>query len=153
MTDSLSAFREVSTGETVGAARSGVKRALLLFEFDEALLGVPAESVDAVIAWRKPAPLPCATSGFAGVVQDRGRIVAVLDSPVAGSARGPRAARRLIVCVTPRGFVGLPADGTRGVAVVELAAAHSGDALVDSSEGPLVVVDPSALVESEREVP
>lgn len=115
------------------------------------MLGVPAESVDAVIAWLAPARLPCATAGFAGVVQDRGRIVAVLESPLGAGAGESRAGRRLIVCGTPRGFVGIPAETTRGVSTVELARDASAGELVDSSEGPLTIVDPVALIAAARE--
>ncbi|UJR82632.1 chemotaxis protein CheW [Sandaracinus amylolyticus] len=152
MTDPLSRFREdLSGGQGHAESSARHRRALLLFEHGGALLGVPAESVDAVIAWQAPARLPCATAGIAGVVQDRGRIVAVLESPLGESERETRAVRRLIVCGTTRGFVGIPAETTRGVSTVELARDATPGELVDSSEGPLTIVDPIALISAVRE--
>lgn len=127
-----------------------MRRALLLFDHGGSLLGVPAQVVDAVIGWRAPARLPCATPGFAGVVQDRGRIVAVLESPLGASGASPTTPRRLIVCSTPRGFVGIPAETTRGVSTVELATDAAAFELVDSSEGPLTIVDPLVVVDAQR---
>lgn len=122
--------------------------ALLLFDFEGVLMAVPAGAVDAVIGWRTPARLPCATAGIAGVVQDRGRVVTVLESPLTISAPPDRATpHRLIVCKTPKGFVGIPAEATRAVGTVYLAIEPISGEPVDSSEGPLTVVDPTHLVE------
>ena len=145
MNDPLAMFREESSAGDAAVTKLTHRRSLLLFEHDGALLGVPAEAVDGVIAWRNPVRLPRASAGFAGVVQDRGRIVAVLESPLGGVKAEPRAARRLVVCATARGFLGLPADTTRGVTVVEFAIEPPPGEIVDSSEGPLTLVLPALL--------
>lgn len=149
--DPLSSFRDDTGFESELSAEVEEllhAHALLLFDFDGVLMGVPASTVDAVIGWRTPSRLPCATVGIAGVVQDRGRVVTVLESPLATSAPPSGATpHRLIVCKTKKGFVGIPAEATRAVGTVYLAIEPISGEPIDSSEGPLTVVDPTYLVE------
>ncbi len=120
---------------------------LLLFEHGGVAYGIRAESVDVVVAWSEPAPLPASVAGFAGVLQDRGRVVAILTSPLGRSVAGEVESRRIVICKTRRGFVGLPCVRTREVGLVQLAAAPVPGEVVDSSAGPLVFVDAEHLVE------
>jgi chemotaxis signal transduction protein len=146
MQDPLQRFRdqEVSQEED---ERAGHELILLVFEHGGVLYAVPASAVDAVVAWHKPAPLPASIPGFAGVVQDRGRIVAVLISPLGKAVeQGGEAPRRIVICSTPRGFLGLPCAETRHIGSVRLASEPAGGDLVDSSSGPVVYVDPITLV-------
>jgi chemotaxis signal transduction protein len=142
MFDPLARFRD-EPGE-VSEAVVGTSATLLLYQHDEELLGIEASLIDAVIPWRAPSPMPCSHSWFIGVVQDRGRIVPVLDATHTASSRPPQ---RIIVCTTPRGLVGLPAHGTRGVSTVVLASEPTSGALVDSDIGPIKYVSPTDLVE------
>jgi chemotaxis signal transduction protein len=142
MFDPLARFRD-EPGE-VSEAAAGTSATLLLYEHDEELVGIDASLIDAVIPWRAPAPLPCSHSWFVGVVQDRGRIVPVLDATRTASTRPPQ---RIVVCTTPRGLVGLPAHSTRGVSVVLLASEPTSGMLVDSDTGPIKYVSPTDLVE------
>lgn len=119
----------------------------MLFEHAGVSFGVPAEAVDVVVAWSPPAPLPASVPGFAGVLQDRGRVVAILTSPLARPRTAEAEERRIVICKTRRGFVGLPCSRTREVGLVELAAPLVPGEVVDSSAGPLVFVDPEVLVE------
>jgi chemotaxis signal transduction protein len=149
--DPLSLFRSEADDESGPSAADDELlhvRALLIFDFDGVLMGVPASSVDAVIGWRTPSRLPCATPGIAGVVQDRGRIVTVFEGPL-GTAKSQSSStpHRLIVCRTVQGFVGIPAETTRAVGTVYLAIEPISGEPVDSSEGPITVVDPEHLVE------
>jgi chemotaxis signal transduction protein len=145
--DALAAFRGEGEESDHREDDRRVSRTLLLFEFDGSILGVQADRVDAVIPWRDPAPLPSASASVAGVVQDRGRIVAVLRTPLAATSTDKKASsRRILVCATQRGFLGLPADSTRGVLSVDLASEPAPGELVDSSQGPLAYVDPNALI-------
>jgi chemotaxis signal transduction protein len=121
---------------------------LLLFQHNGIAYGVPARSVDAVVAWRKPARLPASVPGVAGVVQDRGRVIAVLASPLGESTDDRGTHRRMVICTTRRGFLGLPCDETRQIGTVTLAQEPAAGEAVDSSSGPLVYVDPDVLAES-----
>lgn len=142
MSDALAPFRD-EPGETETRA-AGTSATLLLFEQDEELVGVEATTIDAVIPWRAPSPLPCSHAWFSGVVQDRGRIVPVLDASRGASTKVPQ---RIVVCTTARGLVGLPAQGTRGVTSVLLAQEPRSGALVDSDIGPIRFVAAEELVE------
>lgn len=142
MSDALEAFREEPSEATEAAA--GISAILLLFEHDQELVGIEATLIDTVIPWRAPSPLPCSHSWFTGVVQDRGRIVPVLEEARGAQTRLPQ---RIVVCTTPRGLVGLPAHGTRGVQTVLLANEPRSGALVDSDIGPIKFIAPTDLVE------
>ena len=142
--DELHRFR--TDGSEDDADESGVggfSQSLLLFEYSDQLLGVSAEVVDAVIAWRQPARMPGSPPSLAGVVQDRGRIVAVLRSPLGDGASVD--CQRILVVSTAYGYIGLPAQETREVRTVELADEPVSGGLIDSSEGPLTYLDPEAI--------
>ncbi|MCB9596743.1 MAG: chemotaxis protein CheW [Sandaracinaceae bacterium] len=146
MDDPLAPFRE---GERARDAEveTTCERDLLLFEHGGVAYAVPASSVDVVVAWNPPAPLPASVPGFAGVLQDRGRVVAILTSPLARPRAGETEERRIVICSTRRGFIGLPCVRTSDVGPVRLAAAPVPGEVVDSSRGPVVFVDPELLVD------
>lgn len=145
MEDPLERFR-AGEDEQQDESSSGPERDLLLFVYSGVSYGIPAEAVDVVIAWDDPAPLPASLPGFAGVLQDRGRVVSVLASPLGRPVEGRVEARRIVICATARGFLGLPCTATREVGPVTLAATPTPGEVVDSSEGPIVYVDPEALL-------
>jgi chemotaxis signal transduction protein len=88
---------------------------LLMFEHGGEAYAVPAASVEGVIPWRNPAPVPGAAPHVRGVVQDRGRIVTVLCHPTGRNLDSRDEPRRIILCRTPEGLIGLPASITRAV--------------------------------------
>lgn len=121
---------------------------LLVFAHGDTTYAVPARSVDAVVAWRRPAQLPASVPGVAGVVQDRGRVVVVLDSPLGRPADRAEDDRRVVICATERGLLGLPCRQTRQVGTVSFAHVPTTGELVDSSSGPLIYLDPAVVAES-----
>jgi chemotaxis signal transduction protein len=133
----------MAAGAVTAETEPSVVRMLLLFTYGEKLFGVPADAVDGVVGWVKPSPLPAVSSRIQGIVHDRGRVVTVLHRPDADPPAEHENPKRLVLCRTERGLLGLPAVQTRSIASVELAGASG--ALVDSSEGPLVLVDPEEL--------
>ncbi len=147
MGDPLEPFRSKAVEEEV--AEGGEAHDLLLFEYGERVHGIRAASVDAVVAHQPPAPLPATVQAVAGVVQDRGRVVVVLRSPT-GAPEDAGVVRRLLICRTERGFVGLPCSTTRQVGRVVVNEPLTPGKLLDSSEGPILFVDPHHLVESLR---
>jgi len=132
--------------ETATGSSSKLTHELLTFEFLGQKFGVEARTVDTVIAWRDPVPLPRGGQDVRGVIQDKGRIVAVLAHPAAGNAGSAhRNPSRIIVCTTSRGYVGLPAMAAE-VGAVHLHASPTAGAVVDSSVGAITYVDPEELV-------
>lgn len=146
MDDPLERFRQRDLAHAA-EARPTHEQDLLLFEHAGVSYAVPAGAVDVVVAWNDPAPLPASVAGFAGVLQDRGRVVAILTSPLARPRRAEAVDRRIVICATRRGFIGLPCERTSEVGPVQLAAPPIPGEVVDSSRGPLVFVDPERLVE------
>lgn len=118
----------------------GSEVTLLLFSQGDALLAVEAQRVDSIIPWRAPAPLPMASAAVAGVVQDRGRVIAVRRLTVEGATP-----QRIIVCTTDEGLIGIPATTTRAIGPVVLRPSLVFGAPTDSSEGVLTVLDPAAI--------
>lgn len=141
--DPLAPFRD-GGASPVGAQDYPIRRRLLIFHFGALQLAVPAEAVDAVISFRRPSPIPLSDVVWAGVVQDRGRVVAVLRKPFE-SAGDIASARRILVCRTRRGYVGIPARRTRGVFDVGLAHEPIPGEVLASTEGNLTFLDPPYL--------
>ena len=118
---------------------------VLVFSYGQVLFAVPARVAETVIRWQDPMPLPGASAAFMGVVQNRGRIVTVMRHPAGTSGQEMPALTRIIVCATPRGHLGLPASGTRGV--IEVAGvALKPSAVFDSTFGPVTFVAPDEIV-------
>lgn len=113
---------------------------LLVIEQGSVLLGVLASAVDAVIPWQAPEPLPRSSPHVLGVVQDRGRLVAVHRHPDMNQPP-----RRLAVCATSYGLVGLAVTGTRQVGTVSLVGEARFGTPLNTSVGDLTLIDPEQI--------
>ncbi len=117
---------------------------MLVFELEGDRWAIEARRVDSVVAWRPPAPIPEAGTQLAGVVQDAGRIIAVLNNPL---GRPPRdrahSPNRIVVCNTERGLIGLPATSTFGIEALE--ARGGAGSTLESPQGPAIILDPNDI--------
>ncbi|HEX6274819.1 MAG TPA: chemotaxis protein CheW [Polyangiaceae bacterium] len=118
---------------------------ILMFELADEAYAVPAAAVEGVVPWRDPAPVPGASSHVRGVIQDRGRIVAVLRHPTGRNVEANGEPRRMILCSTPEGLVGLPASVTRAVTQAEYSGEPKLHAVYASKEGAYTFVAPHRL--------
>jgi chemotaxis signal transduction protein len=137
----LSAF-ERDEGDELEKREDRTDCELLVIEQGELLIGVPARAVDSVVPWSQPAALPRTSRWVLGVVQDRGRLVAVRRAE-----RGSTNAQRIVLCVTQRGLVGIPATSTRSVGTVRIHGTLRYGQPLDTDQGALTVLDPEALAE------
>ncbi|WP_437677800.1 chemotaxis protein CheW [Sorangium sp. So ce131] len=117
----------------------------LLFDLGGVTFALRAQQVEEVIAWRAPSPLPRTDPRVMGVLQDRGRIVVIVSVPLAEPTAPPR---RIVVCRTQRGYLGLPAGNTRCVAAVEVYGELQPSAVVDTSEGAVTFLDVAQLLDA-----
>ena len=85
---------------------------------------------------------------FLCFIQDRGRIVVVMSHPT-GSAvlEPPLEVKRIVICNTARGHIGLPAMATHTVGTVELMSKPQPSAVYDSKFGTFTYIDPSRFVD------
>lgn len=120
---------------------SSIVRDLLLFEYEGERYGLLAATVDAVVPWRRPAALPGAEMRVLGVIQDRGRIVVLIAHPVGRPTDGRGEGKRIIICNTGRGYVGVPASVTNTVAGVELQSEPTPLSIHDSPYGPFTFLE------------
>jgi chemotaxis signal transduction protein len=118
---------------------------LLMFEYAGDAYAVRASSVDGVVPWKAPSPVPGASPRVRGVIQDRGRIVTVLTHPAGRAAALSVEPLRIIVCDTRAGLVGLPATATRAVWSAELAADPVAGAVYDGAKGAYLFIDASRI--------
>ena len=139
--DELSAF-EHDDGEVLETRDDATECELLVIEQGELVLGLLAEHVDSVVPWSSPAALPKASPSVLGIIQDRGRLVAV-RRPHKATGR----AQRVVLCATSKGLVGIPATGTRSIGTVRVRGAMVFGRPVDTDQGTLTVLDLEALVE------
>ncbi|WP_437624276.1 chemotaxis protein CheW [Sorangium sp. So ce1151] len=123
---------------------------LLLFELGAVTFALRALQVEEVIGWRTPSPLPRADARVMGILQDRGRIIVIVSAPLAGPAAAPL---RIVVCRTPRGYLGLPAGKTRCVAAVKVFGELLPKAVVDTSEGVVTFLDVTHLLDASEAAP
>ncbi len=125
---------------------------LLVFEYGNDLFAVPAPCVDSIVTWKEPVSLPGSDPRVFGVIQDRGRIVTLVCHPTGRRVEGPSAVqpKRVIICTTPRGHVGLPATTTRVVGSIELTCAPSPFSVCDSDLGPFTYLDPTTYPDTEE---
>jgi chemotaxis signal transduction protein len=152
VSDELSEFREPD-GEGSRSdddAVSRVFRDLLVFEYAGHRYAIPAGCVEGVVPWKSPVAMPQAHARVRGVIQDRGQIVVLMAHPT-GRADASEAgqAKRIIICSTPRGKIGLPAFATNTVGSVELMSDPAPFAVHDSKLGPFMYLDPTRYVENE----
>lgn len=144
MSTELSAFIDSDEGSRLEERLDLVIKDLLVFECGGDLYGLPAGCVDGVVTWKLPAPVPGSDRRVRGVLQDRGRIVVLMVHPTGRSDRdAPRDAKRIVICQTPRGLIGLPATSTRAVGPVELNVEPTPFAVHDSKLGPFTYLDPT----------
>lgn len=127
------------------AARTAavVQRDLLVFEYGRDRFAVEAQRVESVVPWKAPSRIPGADSRVDGVIQDRGRIVVVMAHP-AGITPGPNRpeGKRIVVCSTARGHIGLPATSARAVGSFSLGVEPTPLSVHDSPLGAFTFLDP-----------
>jgi hypothetical protein len=126
--------------------RKEIIRDLLLFEYGGATFALAAQQVEEVIAWRPPLPLPRTDARVMGILQDRGRIIAILENRISSVSETPL---RVIICRTPRGYLGLPAGRTRCADSIKVYGDLAPNAVIDTSEGLFTFLDPVQLAASQ----
>ncbi len=139
--DEVSEFRDETGAETAARALTE-QREVLVFELHGVGFAVPARRVDSVVSFKPPSPVPDGSPALAGVIQHAGRIIAVLKHPLGVPEEQREAPARVIVCLTERGLIGLPASQTRGIASIAL----DGRETVETPYGAAVLVDPEKTV-------
>jgi hypothetical protein len=124
-------------------AAKAVQRDLLVFEFGRDRFAVEAQRVESVVPWKAPSRIPGTDTRVRGVIQDRGRIVVVMAHP-SGSAPGPNPpeGKRIVVCNTARGHIGLPATTARAVGNFTLGSEPTALSVHDSPLGAFTYLDP-----------
>jgi chemotaxis signal transduction protein len=134
---------EASRENALKASTTGVQRDLLVFEFGRDRFAVEARRVESVVPWRMPSRIPGTDSRVHGVIQDRGRIVVVMAHP-AGITPGPSPpeGKRIVVCNTARGHIGLPATSARAVGGFSLSVEPTPLSVHDSPLGAFTFLDP-----------
>jgi CheW-like domain len=141
----LEAFLDEEAGQKpgLGVAGASVQRDLLLFEYGRDRFAVEARRVESVVPWKPPSRIPGADGRVHGVIQDRGRIVVVMAHP-AGITPGPNppAGKRIVVCSTARGHIGLPASSARAVGPFTLSVEPTPLSVHDSPLGAFTYLDP-----------
>ena len=151
MADELEQFLDPRESRTDAQLQAQVTIAcdLLLFDYAGDLYAIPASSVDSVVAWKAPAPVPGTDARVRGVVQDRGRIVIVMGHPT-GEARptGTDPPNRIVICNTPRGHVGVPATSTTAVESISLSCEPTPGTVYDSARGPFLYLQPLGYLTS-----
>ncbi|HWO23702.1 MAG TPA: chemotaxis protein CheW [Kofleriaceae bacterium] len=129
---------------------------VLVFRVDGSLYALPGGLVDHVSERARIVPVPTAPPCFAGVVHERGRVLAVVDLARifgAGGERAPEGYRRLVVATLGGRPVVLLAHevlGLREVAADVVRPAARGDALVAGelvdARGVVTLLDPDELL-------
>jgi chemotaxis signal transduction protein len=122
---------------------------LMVFSFAEDMFGVQLKDVDSVIPWREPATVPQGNRSLAGVIQDHGRIIAVLSHPAGQDpGEGNAETSRIIVCNTQRGLIGLPASETHHVGPVGVQSHPGPGEVADTDRGVLTYLEAATLANS-----
>ncbi len=145
MSDELRPFTDEERDDRESQERAGEAVELLVFLQGDTLLGVEARHVDSVVPWRTPATLPLSAPSVLGVVQDRGRVVVVRKGMEGADAR------RIVICITDEGLVGIPATTTRAVGTITVHPKLTFDEPIDTSEGVMTIVDPRGFAEEMSE--
>lgn len=144
--DELGPFRQPQAHSSAESAETSLID-LLSFEVNDLLFAVRADRVARVIPWTEPALLPQGHPAVRGVVQDRGTIVAVLWHPLLDQ-RVDGDAKRIVVCSTEHGLLGLPATRTRAVARVPVARQPAPNSVIDNEEVALTFIEPRAIADT-----
>jgi chemotaxis signal transduction protein len=137
--DELEAF-ESDSAEAQATDEQGVEVTLVVIAQGALQLGVEAHCVESVVPWQTPAALPQVSPWVLGVIQDRGRLVAVRRPE-----QDTKQFTRVVLCTTSRGLIGLPATETRSIGNVRLRDALRHGVPLDSSVGTLTVFDAEVL--------
>jgi chemotaxis signal transduction protein len=134
---------EASLAKASQANAVTFERDLLVFEFGRDRFAVEARRVESVVPWKPPSRIPGTDSRVHGVIQDRGRIVVVMAHP-AGITPGPNPpdGKRIVVCSTARGHIGLPATTARAVGAFSLRVEPTPLSVHDSPLGAFTYLDP-----------
>jgi len=143
-------------GAPAEGAPPGDARYLLVFRVGGSLYALEGALVDHVSERGRIVPVPTAPACFAGVVHERGRVLAVVDLVRVFGADGERATdgyRRLVVVeLAGRPLVLLAHEvlGLREVAAAELRPASRGDAIAAAeladARGVITLLDPDELL-------
>jgi chemotaxis signal transduction protein len=141
--DELAEFR----GEERAADDVGVLadlHDLLVFELGGDCFAVEATKVASVVTYRAPAPVPSGAAALAGVVQDAGRIIAVMHHPLGRNDGDGEPPTRLVVCHCARGLIGFPAHVTHGIIQTPV----EGVGPLDTAFGAASLLEPDAVARS-----
>ncbi len=137
--DELSAFGSADETERRDGPR-GDEVGLLIVTQGPLSLGVEASRVESVVPWQAPSALPQTSAWVLGVIQDRGRLVAVRRPE-----RDEKQITRIVLCTTSRGLIGIPATETRSIGVVRLQTTLRYGVPMDSDQGAITLLDPEEL--------
>lgn len=135
---------EEASARSLEVRESRVVKDLLVFEFAKERFAVEASRVDGVVPWKTPARVPGADARVRGVIQDRGRIVVLMAHPAGLQKPSSPDGKRIVVCSTPRGHIGLPATATNSVGPVELLSEPTPLSIYDSKLGAFTYLDPTS---------
>lgn len=146
----LSEFVDVASdwGQASDERTTSFARDVFVFRYGEETYAVSAGRVAGVIPWRDPVPLPRSNPRVSGVIQDRGRIVVMMVHPLGeGTEEANAECRRIVICESERGYVGLPASSTVTVGSIQFAHEPNPMGTVDSSVGVVTYLDPATYLE------
>ncbi len=138
--DELSEFRS-DEAEAQAAGVLADLHDLLIFELGGDCFAVDAAKVASVVSYRVPAPVPSGAAALAGVVQDAGRIIAVMHHPLGQVATEGEPPSRLVVCQSARGLIGFPAHVTHGI----IQSPVEGAGPLDTAFGAAALLEPDAI--------
>lgn len=117
-------------------------RPVLLFRHESLRYGVIAEEVSAVIPSTETSLVPGAGGALAGLVQHRGRIVALAADPLGRPAEAS-SVQRILVCDLDGQHLGLPAQAE--MEIVHVVGSWEHGELLDSPAGSLTFVEPARV--------
>jgi len=123
------------------AATQHLERDLLVFSHGANRFAVHSRSVLTVVPYRAPSRVPISSPHLAGLVQDQGRLIALALHPTLRSDAGTATPARIVICETPRGFIGLPATQTHDVAAVRVQRTPEHCDVIAHPDGALTFVD------------
>lgn len=141
---------------------TGARRQFVLFRLCDEEYGLPIESVQGIIRYEEPTPVPRAPEDIDGVFNLRGQVLPLIDlgRRLRGAPLEPTAASRIIVAECGLGPVGLSVDAVREVAAIDpdeiRPAPHAalGGESADALEGVAAIGDRLViLLDPERALP
>ena len=117
---------------------------VVTFSFGGARYVLAAEQAVCIIPMRPLTRLPGAHAGFAGAIQDRGRVIALLAHPLAVPGTHP-AGVRVIVCSGARGLIGLPVASLDGLQELRIVGAPEHGSLLPQGGQAYTFIDARVL--------